>query len=234
MNGQLVVSLTGIRDTTREVVEGFAREMDVRGVPLSLCVAPRLGGRYTLLSDPGTQEWLLERREGGDAIVLHGYDPSSAAGRHPEFARLPRHEARLRLLAADRVLEETGLRTRLFAPPRWRASTGAVAALPQAGFRMILEHNVIRDLSVDAVMKSQVYGIGDGAPSGHWWCRAVVAESQRVTRRGELFRLAVSAPTLAAPGLRRAVLAAIDVALRHGADPTVYRRRSAPKRRVAV
>lgn len=234
MNGQLVVSLTGIGDTTRGTAEGFAREMDVRGVPLSLCVVPKLRGRYTLSGDPHTQEWLLERREGGDAIVLHGYDPSAAAGRHPEFARLPRHEARLRLLAADRVLEETGLRTRFFAPPRWRASSGTVAALPGVGFRMILDRNEIRDLITGEVTKSRVHGIGDGAPTGPLRHRTMVAEARRLTRRGEMFRLAVCASILAVPDSRRAVLDAIDVALCNGAEPAVYHRRGVPNKRVTV
>jgi len=42
---------------------------------------------------------------------------------------LPEHEATLRLTAADRILEHVGLRTRLFAPPRWMVSPGALAAL---------------------------------------------------------------------------------------------------------
>lgn len=74
MSGQLIVSVSGIRDETRPAVDAFAREMDARGVPLSLLVAPRLKDHYRLARDPHTQEWLLERREGGDAIVLHGYD----------------------------------------------------------------------------------------------------------------------------------------------------------------
>src|SRR5690606_31922415 len=140
MSGRMILSVSGIRDVTRDLVDAFARETDARGVPLSLFVAPRLKDHYRLARDPATQEWLLERREGGDAIVLHGYDQAATKRRRAEFATLPEHEARLRLLAADRVLEETGLRTRLFAPPRWRASPGAVAALPQVGFRMMADH----------------------------------------------------------------------------------------------
>ncbi len=174
MSGRMIVSVSGIRDVTRDVVNDFAREMDARGVPLSLLVAPRLKDHYRLVRDPATQEWLLERREGGDAIVLHGYDQAATKRRRAEFAMLPEHEARLRLLAADRVLEETGLRTRLFAPPRWVASPGAVAALPQVGFRMMADVAGIRDLAAGTVTRTRVYGIGDGAKSEPWWCRAMV------------------------------------------------------------
>lgn len=223
MSGQLIVSVSGIRDATRDVVEAFARDMDARGVPLSLFVAPRLKDHYRLVNDHETQEWLLERREGGDAIVLHGYDQAATKRRRAEFAALPEHEARLRLLAADRVLEETGLRTRLFAPPRWLASPGAIAALPQTGFRLMADVSGIRDLDRGTAVKSRVFGIGDGAKTEPWWCRAMVIGAGRTARRGDLLRLAISAPHLAKPGPRQAVLDAVDLALHHGAEPAVYR-----------
>ncbi|MGX7723576.1 DUF2334 domain-containing protein [Rhodococcus sp. 5G237] len=222
MSGRMIVSVSGIRDVTRDVVNDFAREMDARGVPLSLLVAPRLKDHYRLVRDPATQEWLLERREGGDAIVLHGYDQAATKRRRAEFATLPEHEARLRLLAADRVLEETGLRTRLFAPPRWVASPGAVAALPQVGFRMMADVAGIRDLAAGTVTRTRVYGIGDGAKSEPWWCRAMVIGASRVARRGEVLRLAIAAPRLAESGPRQAILDAVDIALHHGAEPAVY------------
>lgn len=222
MSGQLIVSVSGIRSSTRDVVDGFARDMDARGVPLSLFVAPRLEDHYRLVNDPETQEWLLERREGGDAIVLHGYDQAATKRRRAEFATLPEHEARLRLLAADRVLDEVGLRTRLFAPPRWLASSGAVAALPQTGFRLMADIAGIRDLERGTTVKSRVYGIGDGAKAEPWWCRAMVIGAARVARRDELLRLAISGAHLAQEGPRQAVLDAVDTALHHGCEPTVY------------
>lgn len=234
MSGRMIVSVSGIRDTTRDVVDGFAREMDARGVPLSLFVAPRLKEHYRLVRDPATQEWLLERREGGDAIVLHGYDQAATKRRRAEFATLPEHEAKLRLLAADRVLEDTGLRTRLFAPPRWMVSSGAVAALPQAGFRLLADISGIHDLERGTTVRSRVYGIGEGAKAEPWWCRAMVIGAGRVARRGELLRLAISAKHLASPGPRQALFDAVDLALHHGAEPAVYRwRQRSESREVA-
>ncbi|NLV79809.1 MAG: DUF2334 domain-containing protein [Rhodococcus sp.] len=234
MSGRMIVSVSGIRDTTRDVVDGFAKEMDARGVPLSLFVAPRLSDHYRLVRDPATQEWLLERREGGDAIVLHGYDQAATKRRRAEFSSLPEHEATLRLLAADRVLEDTGLRTRLFAPPRWTASKGAVAALPRIGFRLLADISGIHDLERGTVVRSRVYGIGQGAKAEPWWCRAMVIGAGRVARRGELLRLAISAKHLAAPGPRQAMLDAVDLALHHGAEPTVYRWRRRSESREAA
>ena len=104
MSAELIVSVSGIRDETCYLAAGFADEMDTRGVRLSLLVAPRLKDKYRLADDAVTTAWLRERREHGDAIVLHGYDQAATKRRRSEFSALPRHEARLRLMAADRVI----------------------------------------------------------------------------------------------------------------------------------
>lgn len=223
MTGQVIVSVSGIRDETVQMVADFAAEMDRRSVPLSLLVAPRLKDKYRLVSDAVTQDWLRGRRDRGDAIVLHGYDQAATKRRRAEFAVLPEHEARLRLLAADRVLEEVGLRTRLFAPPRWVASPGAVAVLPNVGFRLLAGMTSVRDLAHDTGVRSHVIGVGDGFRAEPWRCRAMVLGASRGARRGRLVRLAVSAKQLGRPGPRQAVLDAVDLALHHGADPGVYR-----------
>lgn len=223
MRGQLIVSVSGIRDSTREQARAFAAEMDRREIPLSLLVAPRLEGRYRLVDDPRTQEWLRERREAGDAIVLHGYDQAATKSRRAEFATLPRHEARLRLMAADRVMEQVGLRTRLFAAPRWNASEGAMAALPEVGFRLALTLTTIHDLERDVAQRAWVHGIGEGFRAEPWWCHALVMSAARTARRGGQLRLAVSAAQLGRSGPRQAMLDAIDLAIFHNATPDVYR-----------
>ncbi|RVW07449.1 DUF2334 domain-containing protein [Prescottella agglutinans] len=223
MTGQVIVSVSGIRDETVQVVADFAAEMDRRSVPLSLLVAPRLKDKYRLVSDPVTQDWLRERRDRGDAIVLHGYDQAATKRRRAEFAVLPEHEARLRLLAADRVLEEVGLRTRLFAAPRWVASPGAVSVLPSSGFRLLAGMTAIRDLAHDTSVRSHLLGLGDGFRAEPWRCRAMVLGASRGARRGRLVRLAISAKQLGRTGPRQALLDAVDLTLHHGAQPTVYR-----------
>ncbi|RDI66232.1 DUF2334 domain-containing protein [Nocardia pseudobrasiliensis] len=223
MRGQLIVSVSGIRDTTRAAATAFAAEMDRREVPLSLLVAPRLKGKYRLTEDAETQQWLRERRELGDAIVLHGYDQAATKSRRSEFAALPKHEARLRLMAADRVMERVGLRTRLFAAPRWNASEGAMAALPEVGFRVALGLTAIYDLERGVSERSWVHGVGEGFRAEPWWCHALVMSAARTARRGGLLRLAVSAAQLARSGPHQAMLDAIDLALFHEAVPTVYR-----------
>jgi len=192
-------------------------------VPLSLLVAPRLKDKYRLVNDPATQDWLRLRRSRGDAVVLHGYDQAATKRRRAEFAALPEHEARLRLIAADRVMEQTGLRTRVFAPPRWLASQGAVAALPSAGFRLLANMTAIHDLERGSSVRSRVLGIGEGFRAEPWWCRALVHGSGRAAKRGGVVRLAVTAKQLGTPGPRQAMLDAVDLALQYGAEPTVYR-----------
>ncbi|MGV9680473.1 DUF2334 domain-containing protein [Nocardia sp. NPDC003482] len=222
MRAQLIVSVSGIRDTTREAAMSFAAEMDRREVPLSLLVAPRLKGKYRLTEDPATRDWLRQRRAGGDSIVLHGYDQAATKTRRSEFAALPKHEARLRLMAADRVMERVGLRTRLFAAPRWNASEGALAALPDVGFRLALTLSAVHDLDRGTTQRSWVHGIGEGFRAEPWWCHALVMSAARTARRGGLLRLAVSAAQLSRSAPRQALLDAIDLALFHEAVPDVY------------
>ncbi|BCK52798.1 DUF2334 domain-containing protein [Nocardia wallacei] len=223
MRAQLLVSVSGIRDATRETAMAFAAEMDRREVPLSLLVAPRLKNKYRLADDAPTQDWLRARRAAGDAIVLHGYDQAATKRRRAEFATLPEHEARLRLTAADRVLEGVGLRTRLFAAPRWNSSEGALAALPAVGFRLALGLTGLHDLERGVTQRAWVHGIGEGFRAEPWWCHALVMSAARTARRGGILRLAVSAAQLDRSGPRQAVLDAIDLALFHEAVPDTYR-----------
>lgn len=229
----MIVSVSGIGAHTRESAEEFAQLMDQRGVPLSLLVAPRLKDKYQLRDDQETVEWLHSRRDRGDAIVLHGYDQAATKHRRAEFAVLPHHEALLRLTAADRMMEQVGLRTRLFAAPRWIVSSGAMAALPEAGFRIAASLSAITDLERGMALRSWVYGIGDGLGRGNaaggdrysaepWWCRALVMGAGRVSRRGGVLRLAISATQLGKPGPHQAILDAVDLALYHEVEPTVY------------
>lgn len=218
----VIVSLSGIRSDTLDDVVDFAAELDRRKVPLSLLVAPRLKGGYRLVEDADTLEWLRGRKDHGDAIVLHGYDQAAVKRRRAEFAALPQHEASLRLTAADRVLEAVGLRTRMFAPPRWLASPGAMAALPRVGFTLCVDLTAVRQLNTGAVLHSRVLGVGGGNKTEPWWCRAMVLGAGRVARRGGLVRVSINAKHLGHSGPQQAVLDAVDLAVHLGAEPQCY------------
>lgn len=223
VSGKLIVSVSGIGERTLPEVQAFCAQMDARKVPVSLLVAPRLSGDYRLDRDPGTVEWLTSRRADGDAIVLHGYDDAATKKRRGEFAILRAHEANLRLMAADRVLEHLGLRTRLFAAPGWVVSPGVVKALPDNGFRLLADLHGIADLVRHTTVRARVLGIGEGFLTEPWWCRMVVLSAERIARRGGVVRVAVAARHLRKPGPLQAMVDAVDLALMHGCTPTVYR-----------
>lgn len=200
--------------------------MDTRSVPVSLLVAPRLKAGYKLDQDPATVEWLTARRAGGDAILLNGYDDAATKKRRGEFASLPAHEANLRLMAADRVLEHLGLRTRLFAAPRWTASPGTANALPRNGFRLLADLHEITDLVRQTTVRARVLGIGEGFLSEPWWCRMLVLSAERVARRDGVVRVAVAATHLRKPGPLQAMLDAVDISRLQGCEPTQYQWRA--------
>ena len=221
--GALIVSISGIRDRTLDEVAAFRAELANRNVPASLLVAPRLKGGYRLDQDPATVEWLLRQRSIGDAVVLHGYDEAATKKLRSEFATLQAHEANLRLMGADRVLEHLGLRTRLFAAPGWTVSQGTVTALPRNGFRLLVGLSGITDLIRDTTVRARVLGIGEGFLTEPWWCRTLVLSAERTARRSGTVRVAVSAGQLRRPGPHQALLDAIDLALMHHCTPAVYR-----------
>jgi predicted deacetylase len=220
--GQLIVSVSGVSDRTLTEVDAFCGLLDARGVPASFLVAPRIKGGYRLDSDAPTVEWLAERRQRGDAIVLHGFDEAATKKRRGEFATLPAHEANLRLMAADRVLEHLGLRTRLFAAPGWTVSEGTVTALPRNGFQLLAGLSGITDLARQTMVRARVLGIGEGFLSEPWWCRTLVLAAERTARRDGIVRVAVHARHLRRPGPRQAMLDAVDLALMHRCVPAVY------------
>jgi len=222
VTGQLIVSISGISDRTLQDVENFCEQLDARHVPVSLLVAPRIKGGYRLDDDAPTVDWLAARREAGHAVVLHGFDEAATKKRRGEFATLPAHEANLRLMAADRVMEHVGLRTRLFAAPGWTVSPGTVMALPRNGFRMLAALHEIADLVRGTTVRARVLGIGEGFLSEPWWCRTLVLSAERTARRAGIVRVAVAAHHLRRPGPRQAMLDAVDLALMHRCVPAVY------------
>ncbi|MFC0544890.1 DUF2334 domain-containing protein [Kutzneria chonburiensis] len=226
MSSRLVVSLSGINAKTLAQATGLAAEMDSRGVPLSLLVAPRVDRQS---ADSPALRWVRGRAAGGDAVVLHGLDHdldpcrrTLVIRRQAEFAALPAHEANLRLVAARALLERLDLRTDYFAPPRWLASNGTLIALRRHGFRLCADVTAVRDLHNGVVIPGRVHGLARTERGEQWLCWALVLGVARTARRGGLVRIAVDAGDLHRPGPRQAVLDAIDIALHHRAEPMTY------------
>lgn len=223
MTPRLVVSVSGIRDTTLDGAITLVGELERRSVPVSLLVAPRRGHEYELAADHWTQDWLRHRREQGDSIVLGGYDDAATKVRRPEFASIGPAEAAVRLAAADRLMADMGLRTRIFAPPRWNASPGCLKALPGAGFRVCAELSAVHDLVRGATERGRVLSIGEGFVADSWWCRALVAASGRIAAGDGLVRLNISAKQAGRTTPRSALLDAVDlVAAQYGARTARY------------
>jgi predicted deacetylase len=217
---ELIVSLSGIRDTTLGAARAFAERLDAQGVPLSLLVAPKLPGKYKLAKDTSTADWLRGRREHGDAIVLHGYDQAATKRRKAEFAALPEYEARLRLTAADRMMDHLGLRTRLFAPPEWSASPGAQAVLPGLGFHLLVRADSVLDVRAGTARPARLFA---PRPKYESWQRRVVSLwAWRSGRRGELAQLAISGKHLETERVRGLFFEALGLALARGLRPVRY------------
>lgn len=232
MHSRLVVSLAGVDDTRLDRSAEFAADLHVRGVPLSLLVPPVGGARSA------TARWLAEHAP-GDCLVLHGFvDDTGSRARHSMASvALPAHEAGLRLIAAQAALEGMVLRgADCFVPRRWPASRGTLLALRRAGFRICADSTAVHDLPAVLRHPGRVLRPWLGQRGEPWVCRALVLGAARIARRGGLLRLTVHAADLERPGVRPAVLDAVDIALHHRAAPTSYLGLAAPvpARRLAL
>jgi predicted deacetylase len=231
MDARLLVSLSGIGPRTLHRCAELATELDRRKVPLSLLFAPHLAGT------PAVTEWVRTRIRLGDGLLLHGFDhrvaPAHRAyfGRKAEFAALPAHEARLRLIAAQAAFDRAGLVADGFAPPRWLASRGTLEALRGQGFRLCADGTAVHDLRAGAVHRARVQDFTNQPHRTETVrCFALVLASARAAKRGGLVRLGVDAADLARPGLRQALLDAVDIALENRAFGTTYQSLTASAR----
>ena len=115
MTPRLIVSVSGLRDTTLDDAVDLVGELERRSVPVSLLVAPRRGHEYRLAEDAGTQDWLRHRRAQGDAIVLLAQDATirivtpGPGGRKPHLESMSyRPEERVLLRDAVAVFSVDG------------------------------------------------------------------------------------------------------------------------------
>ncbi|HEY2764884.1 MAG TPA: DUF2334 domain-containing protein [Pseudonocardiaceae bacterium] len=233
MATQLLVSLSGVHSATLDDCAALAADLDVRGVPFSLLVVPRNPGSCAVV------RWIRQRRDQGDAVLMHGYDHTAdpigswgsytvaRVGRRAEFATLPAHEAGLRLHAAGFLMERLNLRTDVFAPPRWLASPGTLRALDDRGYQVCAAATGVHEMCSNQIHRGRVLGFGafglaHGDRAEPWLCRAMVLGAARAARRGTLVRIAVDAADLSRGGRRSALLDAVDVALHHRAKPSTY------------
>lgn len=231
MATRLLVSLSGANERSLDVLSDVARLLDGRGVPLTLLVRPRACASSRPLTG-----WVKARARRGDTVLMHGYDHVVTPAHRPvwpggraEFARLPAHEAGLRLSAAAAALDRVELPVDGFAPPRWLASRGTLTALRRHGFPLCADAVGVHDLRSGAVHRARVLTLG-GNPANRTSdrtetvrCFAFVLASARAARRGGPVRLGVDLAELGRPGPRQALLDAVDVAVESGAVACTYR-----------
>lgn len=236
VDAKLLVSLSGITTRNLHRCADLAAELDRRKVPLSVLYPSRLG-------ESAVTEWVRGRAERGDSVLLNGYDhrvtPTHRAvslGKKAEFASLPAHEARLRLIAATAAMDNVGLRPDGFAPPRWLASQGTLDALRDQGFSLCADLGAVRNLRTGEVHRARVQEFaGQHQRTETVRCFALVLAAARTARRGGLVRLGADAADLLRPGLRQALLDAVDVSLENRAFGTTYGAlKASPAPRVSV
>lgn len=223
MSGSLVVSIAGINANTLHACHDLAAELDRRSVPLSLLIA----SAGLPAADRAALDWVTERTNGADALVLHGFDHGdnnvgTARRLLTGGGLVPGHEASLKLISLRTRLDALGLHPECFAPAPWVIAPGALGSLRRAGFRVCAELHGVRDLARDTVRLGRVIGFGQGEHGLSWRCLAVVMSASRMARRGSLVRLAVDGSMLVRPGVRGALLDAVDIAVHHGAAPATY------------
>lgn len=222
---RLLVSLSGVGNTTLLRLTDVIAELAHRGVPVSLLVRPQVCARSPLVS-----EWVRARTRQGDAVLLHGYNHAVTTSQRPmplarkaEFATLPAHEASLRLTAAVATLERIGLPIDGFAPPRWLASAGTLTALHRLGFALCADAVGVHDLRTGELHRARVQMLTTQSHRTEVLrCFALVLGAARAARRGGLVRIGADADDLARPGPRQALLDAVDVAIEAGATPSTY------------
>ncbi|MET7990173.1 DUF2334 domain-containing protein [Amycolatopsis sp. NPDC005232] len=223
VDARLLVSLSGATPRTLHRCADLASELERRRVPLSLLHVART-------EDGPVTAWVRTRAAAGDSVLLHGYDhritPTHRTvqlGRRAEFAALPAHEARLRLIAAKAALDTTGVAVDGFAPPRWLASEGTLQALREHGFTLCADAGSVRDLVTGEVRRARVQEFTSQSHRTETVrCFALVLASARAARRGGLVRLGIDAADLTRPGLRQALLDAVDVAIENRAFGSTY------------
>jgi uncharacterized protein len=241
----LLVSLSGLTDgddADHARAVAFAGELDRHGVPVTHLLQPR-GPEGPLSAGSPLVHWVAGRVRAGDDVLLHGYDHTAdpigswqsvpRIGRRTEFGALPEHEATLRITAARRVLTRIGLTTDGFAPPRWVASDGTLAALREHGFRLLADEVALRSPDpTGPVLRARLLTFrsteqwpraADRPAGENRRARALEQAAARTAGKGGTVRIALRAKDLRKQSRVDAALRGVRAAIDEGAVPSVHR-----------
>jgi len=127
--GRLAVALHDVEPGTYERCALIRDWLDDHGVNrVTLLVTPASDMHPFDRRSPELADWLVERRERGDAIAQHGFCGRGAG----EFARLNERDARRSVDAGRRLLYLAGVEPRGFVAPAYAYTPALYAALERS------------------------------------------------------------------------------------------------------
>jgi predicted deacetylase len=234
----LVVSIHDVASLTWRRVERMLAELTDWGVArCSLLVVPNYHRSGPSLGDTTFTEWLHQRAERGDEIVIHGYyhERPRRAGEgarqklitrvytadEGEFYDLDRDQAFRLMQQAQGEFAAEGFHPSGFIAPAWLLGAGAEQAAIDAGFRYTTTLRSVRDFvsGQEFISQSLVYSV-----RSDWRCAASLFWNRLLFRRlarNPLLRLGLHPPDIEHPGVWRQIRALVQRALRDRV-PTVY------------
>jgi len=236
VNPRLVVSVHDVAPSTAWATRYWSTELERRAVPATFLVVPGPWEGLSFRFDTELVRWLDGRVAGGDEVAQHGWthrrgrtgapwrraiDAVAARG-CAEFWSLGEAEASRRAALGRDALRSAGFEPIGFTPPGWLASSDAVRALEQLGFRYTTTQRAIVDLAhgvrhAVVALSQRPDGVGQSMGAA---CTPTAA--RLLVRRGRSVRIAVHPRDLGHPRLVAASLDAVDAALAAGAEPCTY------------
>jgi predicted deacetylase len=219
----LAVSIHDVSPWTRGAVERMLEDLAEAGVGItSLLVVPDHHHRGAVDGDPDFVAWLRSLEAAGHEIVLHGFyhrrEPREGTGwwrrlvtehytaGEGEFYDMDHAEARRRLAAGRRMLEQAGLEVPGFIAPAWLLGPEAERAARDEGFAYTTRLGGVLDLRNGRWTASQslVYSVRSG------WRRVVSlgwnASLAWRLRANPLARLGLHPPDWQHPSIRAQAL----------------------------
>lgn len=156
---KLSVSFHDVSPAQEKAIWEKRAELEDLGIDkVNLLVVPNWHGRFDLRKNPGFVDWLLERDEKGDELVMHGcyhelykreghYDSVIGhvmgewiANGQAEFQNFNQGEAGIIMGIGQKILQKTGLLEKVtgFVPPWWQIREEAIEAVEEAGFDFLV------------------------------------------------------------------------------------------------
>ncbi|WUI02560.1 polysaccharide deacetylase family protein [Spirillospora sp. NBC_00431] len=232
-----VVSVHDVAPSTATATRRWLADLDERGVPATLLLIPApFGDGPALPGDPVLVGHLHEAAARGHELALHGYRHAGVPGGPRwrrgvnrvlvrgagEFWTLTEQQAVRRLRDGLDLLADAGIEVAGFTPPGWLASPGTRRALSALGFAYWTSHLAVHRLPDGPVRRMPALSHRPGAAGERAGARLMVDAARTFARLRMPFRIALHPADLARPGLRRAALTAVDLAVAAGGRATTY------------